>query len=135
MHRLRQYWYKALSDAESQFRQLVASPAAEWKRVATSTDAAGNKKGKARASATPEPNDVVVHRYLTRKSGDEIYRLVLDVPNADDSVSLDYWKAVLTTPELRQEWDPAVIDAHLVEQFDITTRVCKTNFTLGWPAK
>ncbi|KAH6915744.1 hypothetical protein BKA70DRAFT_1092620, partial [Coprinopsis sp. MPI-PUGE-AT-0042] len=41
---------------------------------------------------------------------------------------------VLTTPELRQEWDPAVEDAHLLENFDHSTRISKTNFSLGWPA-
>jgi hypothetical protein len=48
---------------------------------------------------------------------------------------LDPWKAVLMTPELRKEWDPAVEGAHLLELFDSTTRISKTNFTIGWPAK
>ncbi|KAI0251479.1 hypothetical protein BJV78DRAFT_1361613 [Lactifluus subvellereus] len=37
--------------------------------------------------------------------------------------------------ELRQEWDPAVDGAVLLEMLDPTTRISKTNFTLGWPAK
>jgi hypothetical protein len=41
----------------------------------------------------------------------------------------------LATPELRQEWDPAVDGAALLEMLDPTTRISKTNFTLGWPAK
>ncbi|KIK57033.1 hypothetical protein GYMLUDRAFT_61634 [Collybiopsis luxurians FD-317 M1] len=49
-------------------------------------------------------------------------------------VTLEPWKAVLTTPELRQEWDPAVSEAHLVELVGQDTRISKTNFTLGWPA-
>lgn len=85
-------------------------------------------------ASVPELADVVVHRNST-KPGDDIYRLVLDVPTGDDYVSLEPWKAVLTTPELRQEWDPAVEEAHLLEMFDHTTRISKTNFTLGWPAK
>jgi hypothetical protein len=91
-------------------------------------------KGKARASGSPEVADVVVHR-KAGKSGDQIYRAVLDVSTGDDPISLQSWKAVLSTPELRQVWDPAVEAAHLVEMFDPMTRVSKTNFTLGWPAK
>lgn len=91
-------------------------------------------KGKARASASPELADVVVHR-KAGKSGDQIYRAVLDISTGDDPVSLESWKSVLSTPELRQVWDPAVEEAHLVEMFDPTIRVSKTNYTLGWPAK
>ena len=65
-----------------------------------------------------------------------MYRIVLDVATpSEDMLSLEPWKTVLTTPELRAEWDPSVEDAHLLEIFDHTTRICKTNFTLGWPAK
>lgn len=92
------------------------------------------KKGKARVSTVPELADVIVHRH-TGKSGDDVYRMVLDVAIGDENVSLEPWKAVLTTPELRQEWDPAVEEAHLLEMFDHKTRISKTNFTLGWPAK
>ena len=78
--------------------------------------------------------DVVVHRKTT-KSGENVYRVVLDVPATDEAAVLDAWKAVITTPELRQDWDPAVEGAHLVEMFDHRTRISKTQFTLGWPAK
>jgi len=64
-----------------------------------------------------------------------MYRVVLDVPVVEEQVSLEPWKAVLTTPELRQEWDPAVEEAHMLEVLDRSTQVSKTNFTLGWPAK
>ncbi|KAJ7065294.1 hypothetical protein C8F01DRAFT_1125065 [Mycena amicta] len=132
--RLRQSWYSALNDAETRFRQLLtSSSSAEWKRLSSSTDPSSGKKGKGRMSGTPELSDVVVHRNSTKVGGD-VYRLVLDVPTGDDTISLEPWKAVLTTPEMRQEWDPAVEDAHLVESFDHNTRICKTNFTLGWPA-
>ncbi|KAJ7272598.1 hypothetical protein B0H12DRAFT_1091218 [Mycena haematopus] len=133
--RLRQSWYKALTDAETHFRQLLtSSSSSEWKRLSGTADSS-NKKGKARMPAVPELADVVVHRKPSKAAtGGDVYRLVLDVPTGDDSVSLEPWKSVLTTPELRQEWDPAVEDAHLVEIFDHTIRICKTNFTLGWPA-
>jgi len=61
--------------------------------------------------------------------------MLLEVALTEDVVSLESWKAVLTTPELRQEWDPAVEEAHLLEMFDHKTRISKTNFTLGWPVK
>ncbi|KAF8972730.1 hypothetical protein BDZ97DRAFT_1782409 [Flammula alnicola] len=132
--RLRQSWYSALRDAETHFRQLLTSPAAEWKRLTHLVDGSPSKqKGKLRASAVPELGDVIVHRNST-KSGDDVYRMVLDVPTGEEQMSLEPWKAVLTTPELRQEWDPAVEDAHLVEMFDRNTRISKTNYTLGWPA-
>ncbi|TRM58793.1 hypothetical protein BD626DRAFT_179652 [Schizophyllum amplum] len=132
--RVRQSWYTALNDAESRFRQLLASPPSEWRRVQVNTDkSASGRKGKARASAIPEVEDVVVHRNSSN-SGDDIFRLVLDVPAADETCSLSAWHAVLSTPEIRQEWDPAVDDAHIVELLDDRTRVTKTNFTLGWPA-
>lgn len=102
-------WSKALTDAETRFKQLFGSPASEWKR------AQGN-------------SDVSVHKH-TRE---DVYRLVLDVPSSN---SLSPFLSVLTTPELRQEWDPAVIEASLLERdMDMDMRITKTNFTLGWPA-
>jgi hypothetical protein len=132
---LRQSWYSALTEAESHFRELLTLPAAEWKRLSTSADNSLTKqKGKAKISSLPEISDVLLHR-RSAKSRDDVYRMVLDVPLGDEEVSLEPWKAVLTTPELRKEWDPAVEDAHLVEVFDHISRICKTNYTLGWPAK
>jgi hypothetical protein len=132
--RLRQSWYNALSEAESHFRQLLSSSSSrEWRRVSTAVETSPIIKGKARAPASPELSDVIVHR-KAGKSGDQIYRAVLDISTGDDPVSVESWKAVLSTPELREVWDPAVEAAHLVEMFDPMTRVSKTNFTLGWPA-
>lgn len=102
--------------------------------MTNSADGSPGKKGKAKLSSVPELADVLVHR-TPGKAGDDIYRLVLDVPTSGEALSLEPWRAVLTTPELRQEWDPAVEEAHLLEMFDTTTRISKTNFTLGWPAK
>ncbi|KAJ3863287.1 hypothetical protein EV359DRAFT_43442 [Lentinula novae-zelandiae] len=133
VHRLRDSWSNALNDAETRFKHLLSASSSEWKRVSTSLDPAVNRKGKAKVSSLPELSDVFVHRHLS-KSGDDIYRLILDVPAEEEMVTLEPWRAVLTTPELRQEWDPAVIDAHLVEMFNQDTRISKTNFTLGWPA-
>ncbi|KII86031.1 hypothetical protein PLICRDRAFT_144823 [Plicaturopsis crispa FD-325 SS-3] len=134
--RLRDSWYEALNGAEAHFRKLLTSPAAEWKRVAVTTNtepSSPSNKGKARAVAEPGLSDIVVHR-RSGKSGDNIFRVVLDFPTGDEPVSLEAWKSVLATPELRQDWDPAVEEAHLVEMFDTSTRIFKTNYTLGWPA-
>ena len=134
-HRLRQAWSDALCAAENNFRQLLTSyNSGDWKHVSLASDTPTPPKGKSRVSSSPELTDVVVHRKTT-KSGENVYRAVLDVPATDESALLDAWKAVITTPELRQEWDPAVEGAHLVEMFDHRTRISKTQFTLGWPAK
>ncbi|KAH9478820.1 hypothetical protein JR316_0009282 [Psilocybe cubensis] len=60
--------------------------------------------------------------------------MALDVPTGKEHVSLEPWNAVLTTPELRQEWDPAAEKAHLIELFNRSSQISKTNYTLGWPA-
>lgn len=133
--RLRQSWYSALNEAEAHFRELLSLPPAEWKRLSNSVDSLSTKqKGKAKVSSLPELSDVLLHRRST-KGQDDVYRIVFDAPMGDEEVSLEPWKAVLTTPELRKEWDPAVDDAYLVEVFDHTSRICKTNYTLGWPSK
>lgn len=130
--RLRQSWYASLDDAQSHFRQLLSSYSSpEWKRIAIPSDT--STKGKGRASTVPELVDVILHRKATQ-TGESVYRAILDVPAADTSLSLDWWKAVLDTPELRKEWDPAVESTQTIEMLDPTTRVSKVNFTLGWPA-
>ncbi|KAI6023325.1 hypothetical protein EDC04DRAFT_2727159 [Pisolithus marmoratus] len=132
--RLRQSWSDALGAAETSFRQLLASNSSnEWKHVPLPQDSPSPRKGKLRASPNPELRDVVVHRRAT-KSGEYVYRAVLDVPATDENAALDAWKAIITTPEIRQEWDPAVDASQLVELFDQKTRITKTKFTLGWPA-
>ncbi|KAH0836854.1 hypothetical protein J3R83DRAFT_8642 [Lanmaoa asiatica] len=132
--RLRHAWSDALGAAENNFRQLLTSyNSGDWKHVSLASDTPTPPKGRSRSSSFPELTDVVVHRKTT-KSGENVYRVVLDVPATDEAALLDAWKAVITTPELRQEWDPAVEGAHLVEMFDHRTRISKTQFTLGWPA-
>jgi hypothetical protein len=128
-HRLRQSWTTALNNAESLFKSLLAST--DWRRVPTPTDTSSpTHKGKARAfsSSLPELSDVILHR----KPGTDVYRVILE---GEEFPSLEPCKVVLATPELRQVWDPAVEEARLVEMFDCETRICKTKFTLGWPAK
>ncbi|KAI0685606.1 hypothetical protein BC835DRAFT_1523365 [Cytidiella melzeri] len=131
--RLHQSWYEALDDAQANFRQLLTSHSSvDWKRVSLeSLQSSG--KGKARAAAGPHLADVVLHRRVIK--GRPVYRAVLDVSVADEpQLTLEACKAVLSTPELRKEWDPAVEKAQLLEMFDQATRIAKTNFTLGWPA-
>lgn len=130
---LRESWNDAFTEAEAHFRKLLS--ANDWKRVQSPSDSASTRKGKARTYAVPELADVALYRKAT-KSGQDVYRVVLDIPvPAGEVPSLEPWKALLTTPELRQEWDPSVEEAHLVELLDQNTRISKTNFTLGWPAK
>ncbi|KAG9224230.1 hypothetical protein CCMSSC00406_0004729 [Pleurotus cornucopiae] len=130
--RLRESWNDAFTEAEAHFRKLLS--ANDWKRVQSPSDSASTRKGKARTYAVPELADVALYRKAT-KSGQDVYRVVLDIPvPAGEVPSLEPWKALLTTPELRQEWDPSVEEAHLVELLDQNTRISKTNFTLGWPA-
>lgn len=129
--RLRESWYEALDTAQANFRQLLTSH--EWKRVSLD-GSQSNAKGKARVTADPHLTDVSVHRKVVK--GESVYRAVLDVPLADEpQLTLEACKAILTTPELRKEWDPAVEKAQLLEMFDQATRIAKTNFTLGWPAR
>ena len=109
----------------------MSSSSASWKRVAVPPREANI------ASLSPEDNaEVIIHR-KTHSNGD-IMRAVLDLPvgeKGNTPMDMQTWKAVLSTPEMRREWDSAVEAAHLVEMFDPTTRIAKTNFTLGWPAK
>lgn len=148
--RLRESWYSALDLVQSQFRQLLTSPASDWKRVPTPPSTSDGSstpssrpespqlqlknKGKARANGhTPDLNNVKLSRKPT-KAGD-VYRVQLDVTLApEDPIPLDSWKSILVTPEFRKEWDPSVESSGLIEMLDPTTRISKTNFTLGWPA-
>ncbi|KAG8941715.1 hypothetical protein FRC03_004047, partial [Tulasnella sp. 419] len=132
---LRESWSSALKHAQNNFRSLLTSSAsASWERVtAVARETTTNSPpGKGKGKALPQASDVIVHRRPT-KSGD-VVRLVLELPAEDGLASLESWRAVLTTPEMRKEWDPTVEAAHVVEIFDPNTRISKTDFTLGWPA-
>ncbi|KAF8513435.1 hypothetical protein BU17DRAFT_95422 [Hysterangium stoloniferum] len=137
--RLRQSWASALSNAEAQFRSLlVSSSSSVWKRVpllasnskgALGQTAISNSKGKSRMLST---DGIVMHRCQTKRG--DIMRVVLDVPLEAGLVDLDKWRAVLATPDIRVDWDPAVESSSLVEMFDWNTRITRTNYALGWPA-
>ncbi|KAG8950021.1 hypothetical protein FRC04_008100 [Tulasnella sp. 424] len=147
--KLHESWLAALKHAQDRFRSLLSSNTAtdNWKRVpvpsasgdnATGSGAAG-ANGLVAASSTakgkhrPRVSDVVMHRRTVK--GDDVVRVVLEIPADDGLASLDAWKAVLATPELRKEWDPTVEASSIVETcFDPDTRISKTDFTLGWPA-
>lgn len=127
-------WFKSLHDAESEFRNLLASTSSrDWKRLSASPVAEVPAR-MTRLPALPEVSDVIVHRRFG-KSGDSIFRAVLDIALGDEALNLDTWRAILKTPEMRQIWDPAVDGSHIIEMLDPATRISKTNFTLGWPAK
>jgi hypothetical protein len=131
---LRKTWYSALSDAETHFKSLLASSSSkDWRRVAVASSAQApitSGKGKSREGALPA--DVLVHRNRTGE-----WRAVLDLPLHSESGwnALDAYKAVLLTPELKAEWDPAVEAAQSLDVLDHATRISRTNYRLGWPAK
>jgi len=90
----------------------------------------GKGKGKGRTSLT---DGVVIHRQQTKRV--DIMRVVLDVSLEGPLADLERWRAVICTPEIRSDWDPAVEGSSLVEMFDWNTRITRTNYALGWPAK
>lgn len=61
--------------------------------------------------------------------------MTLEFHASDDTDDLETWASILMTPEMRKEWDPAVESSQVIEICDPSTRIVKTNFTLGWPAK
>lgn len=125
---LRQSWNTALNDAQAQLQSLLTSAASPlWRRVPPVTSES-TQDGSQSAS---EEAQVIIHKRPSKQG--EIFRLVHDIPVEDFSIA--FWKAVLVTPEMRQEWDPAVESAQLLETFDVDVRIAKTYFTLGWPAK
>jgi hypothetical protein len=73
----------------------------------------------------------------------DVYRAVLEVPLDASSGRAEDWVSVLGTPELRVEWDPSVDAAEVVELFDSDaeddvpgfTRLLRTTYNVGWPAK
>ncbi|GJJ11421.1 hypothetical protein Clacol_005654 [Clathrus columnatus] len=89
-----------------------------------------NLKGKSKVSWSTD--NMVMHRKQA-KDGD-VTRVVLDIPIESSVAELDKWRAILTTPDVRSEWDPSVESSYLVEMFDWNTRIARTNYTLGWPA-
>ncbi|EPQ27064.1 uncharacterized protein PFL1_05348 [Pseudozyma flocculosa PF-1] len=119
------------------------------------TDLAGrNQNGSAGASAAddagaasngtdPQPSSgpfvlkalrsdrVVVHRRSAK--GADMYRAVAEVPY-DGQADLIAFQSILQTPDARSIWDRLVDGGELIEQLDPSTRVCKTNYRLGWPA-
>jgi len=101
--------------------------------VREGSSSSSNGKGKEKASALPDVEGVLVHKKSTK--GGELYRVMVDIPATEDVADLEVWKTVLSTPELRREWDPSVEESNTLEMFDPFTRIVKTKFSLGWPAK
>ena len=134
--RLRESWNRALEDALTAFKAHLASgPAPTWKRLPTSPakKTSGSQNDKPRLRLLSDGKDVAVHRKTTKNG--EVYRVTLEVLASEGIDDLEAWASALMTPEVRKEWDPAVESAQVLELIDPSTRICKTNFTLGWPAK
>lgn len=125
---LRKSWNDALDDAQTQLQSLLTSASSPlWRRVPPVAQEPSQD-----GSINPsEESQVIIHKRASKQG--EIFRLVHDIPA--EAFSINAWKAVLSTPEMRQEWDPAVESSQLLEIFDVDIRIAKTYFTLGWPAK
>ena len=140
--RLHESWLAALDQAQTHFKSLLTgSSSTEWKRVtvpgpSSSIDSQSSSSAQLPhvKLSRPRVSDVSVHRRTT-KTGD-VLRVSLEIPAEDTLESIDAWKAVLTTPEMRKEWDPTVESSSIVETvFGPETRLARTEFSLGWPAK
>jgi hypothetical protein len=125
---LRKSWNAALNDAQTQLQlHLTSASSPLWRRIPP----VGHETLPDGSINPSEESQVIIHKRPSKQG--EIFRLVYDIPAEEFSISA--WKAVLATPEMRQEWDPAVESSQLVEIFDVDVRIAKTYFTLGWPAK
>ncbi|KAN0063733.1 hypothetical protein ACQY0O_003783 [Thecaphora frezii] len=80
---------------------------------------------------TLRAENVVVHR--RNGKGADIYRAVADVPY-EGQADLVPFQSLLQTPDARSLWDRLVDGGELIEQLDPNTRICKSNYRLGWPA-
>ena len=116
----------AFEEAQTTFRGLLTGGSTGWRRV----HVAANGEGPSSPSTSSRNEDIHIHR-----KGD-VYRAMLDVPLAEnDDLTVEQWRAILTTPEVRKEWDATVESNELLEMFDSETRIVKTKFVAGWPAK
>lgn len=124
---LRQTWNAALDNAQTQLQSLLTSATSPlWRRVPS----AAPETAQDGSSTAQEESHVIIHKRPSKQG--EIFRLILDIPV--DGFSIAAWKAVLATPEMRHEWDPAAESSQLLELLEVDVRVVKTDFTLGWPA-
>ncbi len=120
-------WNLAISEAEAKLRDLL-----------------GDGKGWRRLSPAPSRETDAVSIY---RRG-EVYRAVTEVPYDSSSGGAEEWVSVLSTPELRKEWDGSVDSAEIIEVFEqesaddgsqstpsTFTRLLRTTYGVGWPAK
>jgi hypothetical protein len=63
-----------------------------------------------------------------------VFRAVMEIEE-EMHPGIDDWRAVFGSPELRKEWDMMVDKVQVLEVLDPNTRVIKTDYALGWPAK
>ncbi|CAE6459819.1 hypothetical protein BN14_05213 [Rhizoctonia solani AG-1 IB] len=107
--RLHELWASALSDAANTLKGLVGSSG--WVRVSSSNGGNGSlhKKG-------------------------NVFRAVIEIDEGT-CPGVDEWRALFSSPELRKEWDVMTDKVQVLEVLDPATRVVKTDYALGWPAK
>ena len=81
------------------------------------------------------PPNVVVHRKTVK--GGEVFRATVDVsiPQGESAGSVEDWRALLATAEVRSAWDRMVEGASTVESIDEDTRIVRTKYRLGWPSR
>ena len=83
-----------------------------------------------------DPSQVRVHRKFDSSRNADMVRAVAEVtcdPNSD-ALDLDAVRAVLSTPEIRSQWDKLVDASTGLSLLDPLTRITKTDYRLGWPA-
>jgi hypothetical protein len=78
-------------------------------------------------------SNVQVHR--RKLDGSSVVRAISDLSIDPTRVDIDHFKAVLQTAEVRGIWDQLVDKAAVIQVIDPQTRIIKTDFRLGWPAK
>ncbi|GAA5990862.1 hypothetical protein JCM10908_000052 [Rhodotorula pacifica] len=137
----------------------VASPGLSSTDAATlnaATAATLSKKGKGRTSSSAatlataaaaalpgpfvhglaplDPSQIRVHRKSDPTRNADIVRAIAEVPCDPDKLDLDAVRAVLSTPEVRPQWDKLVDASTGLSLLDPLTRITKTDYRLGWPA-
>lgn len=84
-----------------------------------------------------DPSQVRVHRQFDSARNADMVRAVAEVacdPDAASPIDLDAVRAVLSTPEIRPQWDKLVDASTGLSLLDPLTRITKTDYRLGWPA-
>ncbi|GAA5880465.1 hypothetical protein JCM3774_005201 [Rhodotorula dairenensis] len=102
--------------------------------TATTTAAALTPGPFVHGLAPLDPSQVRVHRKADPTRNADIVRAVAEVACDPSTFNLDAVRAVLSTPEVRPQWDKLVDGSTGLALIDPLTRITKTDYRLGWPA-